>query len=108
MTSNEEAQARSTTSSSGSRRREKPTSSVSSVSGVGANTPRPVDARKVQPSPGRPSTDTLGLANTPYSVWTSTRAETEALMLSLKRMSSWAKTPGAENVKSTSGTVSLR
>src|SRR5262249_37804048 len=45
---------------------ESPVASVSSVNGVGANTPVPVDRRAVNARGSRTSAETRGLKNAPY------------------------------------------
>src|SRR5262245_9627121 len=51
--------------------RERPTASVSSVNGVGANTPVPAETRSVHCCGNRYSADTRGLKKPPYTLWAS-------------------------------------
>jgi hypothetical protein len=53
---------------------DRPTASVSSVKGVGANTPVPVESRTVHWVGRRTNTDTRGLKNVRHSLWKSARA----------------------------------
>src|SRR5438477_10820761 len=54
--------------------RDSPTASVSSVNGVGAKTPVPVETRTVHFVAGRKRADMRGLKKHPYTLCTSTRA----------------------------------
>jgi hypothetical protein len=51
----------------------RPVTSVSSVSGVGANAPVPTESRAVHPPGALTSADRRGLKKVPYSLWASTR-----------------------------------
>src|SRR3954469_6397717 len=60
--------------------RESPTASVCSVNGVGANTPVPLDKRRVQLSGSFTSVDNRGLKKLPYLLWKSARPLAEINM----------------------------
>ena len=73
---------------------ESPLSSVSSVNGVGANAPPPIDRRTVHSADGLSSAETRGLTSVPYSLWTSTRALAEIATREPSVISSCANTAG--------------
>ena len=73
---------------------ESPLSSVSSVNGVGANAPPPIDRRAVHSADGLSSAETRGLTSVPYSLCTSTRALAEIANREPSVISSCANTAG--------------